>query len=104
MDGALRAIERLDGFIRYNYKVRVYLARNQYRRSHWSNPDSSKSSFKKAESIGDLEKTYSLFKENEQMQKAKSEFEAPFKRLFKRVSKWLEEVGACDRQAWIACQ
>ncbi|KAL4296951.1 hypothetical protein GQ457_12G009580 [Hibiscus cannabinus] len=55
MDDSLRAIDRLDIFTIYNYKLRFYLVRNQYRRSLESNPDSSKSSFKKVESSEDLE-------------------------------------------------
>ncbi|KAK8601833.1 hypothetical protein V6N13_058489 [Hibiscus sabdariffa] len=45
-----------------------------------------------------------MFKDKESLDKAKSEYEDTLQRWFKKLSLWSEDVVACNRQTWIACQ
>ncbi|KAK8604716.1 hypothetical protein V6N13_099647 [Hibiscus sabdariffa] len=45
-----------------------------------------------------------MFMNKERLDKAKSEYKESLHSLFKKLSLWSEDVVACNRQIWIACQ
>ncbi|KAK8514886.1 hypothetical protein V6N13_121835 [Hibiscus sabdariffa] len=121
MEDAMRALDKLDGFTIYGSRVRVHLTRHQSCHLFGRKSAPSKSLSMRTKTLQDKENQQSIHSakgvvddenikilkicmDKESLDKAKSEYEESLQRWFKKLSLWSEDVVACNRQTWIACQ